>query len=471
MATGTATTRDPYVPTPEDVQEPPRGWRGSLRYLGPGLIVSASIVGSGELIATTALGAEAGFVLLWLVILSTAVKVAVQAELARWTITTGKPALTGFNDVPPRFGRIGWINVLWIVMALSKFLQIGGVVGGAALALSMLIPIGGEPLSTASLVVWTVIVVAGSIALLVSSGYRFIERGAFLLVVVFSVATIVIALGLPFTPFAYGGEDVLSGLSLTIPAGALGAAIAMFGLTGVGSDEITFYTYWCLEKGYARWTGPPDGTPEWRQRARGWIRVMYKDVFLSWIVYTVATLGFYIMGAAVLNPRGLVLEGNDMIITLSQMYTDVLGEWISVGFLIGAVAVLGSTLWAAIPSWARMYTNLFATLGFFDWSDARARNRIIRVMTVVLPISWGAAYLFMSEPVIMVQIGGVMTGVFLPAVVIATWYLRRNQVDPSLYGGRWFNVLLITSSIAITLLGVYTLLNVFGFSIGGADVT
>jgi Mn2+/Fe2+ NRAMP family transporter len=42
-------------------------------------------VGSGELIAATTLGAQVGFVLLWLVIVSTLVKVAVQVELA----TTG----------------------------------------------------------------------------------------------------------------------------------------------------------------------------------------------------------------------------------------------------------------------------------------------------------------------------------------------------------------------------------------------
>jgi hypothetical protein len=44
------------------VQDPPTGFRGMLRYLGPGFILSASIVGSGELIATTTLGAKAGFV-------------------------------------------------------------------------------------------------------------------------------------------------------------------------------------------------------------------------------------------------------------------------------------------------------------------------------------------------------------------------------------------------------------------------
>ncbi len=64
---------DQYTLTPEGIKEPPVGWKASFKYLGPGLILSASIVGSGELIATTALGAEVGFALLWLVIFSTLV--------------------------------------------------------------------------------------------------------------------------------------------------------------------------------------------------------------------------------------------------------------------------------------------------------------------------------------------------------------------------------------------------------------
>ncbi|MEV6229834.1 Nramp family divalent metal transporter [Saccharopolyspora shandongensis] len=464
MGTSVASGDDPYVLTADGVKEPPKGWKSSLRYLGPGLIVSASIVGSGELIATTALGAEVGFALLWMVILSTAVKVAVQAELARWTIITGKPALTGFNQVPPKIGRVGWINLLWMIMALSKLLQVGGIVGGTAVAMSLLIPVGGEPLGATSLTVWTIIIVVGSIALLYSNNYNLIERGAFALVAVFSVATVVIALGLPFTPFGYSGGDLLSGLTFTIPVGAIGAAVAMFGITGVGADEITFYTYWCVEKGYARWVGPNDGSEAWQNRAQGWIKVMYKDVFLSWVIYTFSTLAFYLMGAAVLNPQGLVLKGNEMITTLSQMYTDVIGEWAAVAFLIGAIAVLGSTLWAAIPSWSRMYVNVLAELGIMDWKDAHSRQKWIRGFTVALPILWGAAYLFVNSPVVMVQIGGIMTGIFLPAVVIATWYLRNTQVDKRLHGSKAFNTLLVISSIAISLLGVYSLLSVFGVS-------
>jgi Mn2+/Fe2+ NRAMP family transporter len=456
---------DPYTLTADGIKEPPVGWRASFRYLGPGLILSASIVGSGELIATTTLGAQAGFVLLWLVIISTLVKVAVQVELARWTIATGQPALTGYNKVPPKIGRVGWVNVLWAVLALSKLLQLGGIIGGVAVAFSILLPIGGDPLGFVSLLVWTCILAVGSIAMLYSNKYSVIERGAVALVVIFSAVTILIALGLPLTPFAYGASHLASGLTFLIPAGAVGAAVAMFGITGVGADEITFYTYWCVEKGYARWVGPNDGSEEWVRRANGWIRVMYKDAFVSWVIYTFGTLAFYLMGAAVLNPQGLVPEGNGMITTLSNIYTDTLGEWASVIFLIGAIAVLGSTMWASIPSWSRMYTNLLATFGVLDWQDPVARLKWIRFFTVALPLLWGLFYLTIQSPVIMVQIGGVMTGVFLVAVVIAVYYLRRTETDPRLHGGSGFAVALGVSSVAIGLLGVYTLLSVFGLEI------
>jgi Mn2+/Fe2+ NRAMP family transporter len=457
---------DPYTLTADGIKEPPVGWRASFRYFGPGLILSASIVGSGELIATTTLGAQAGFALLWLVIFSTLVKVAVQVELARWTIATGQPALTGYNKVPPRIGRIGWVNVLWAVLALSKLLQVAGIIGGTAVAFSIMLPIGGDPLGFTSLLIWTTLLAVASIAMLYSNKYSVVERGAVTLVVIFTAVTVLIALGLPFTPFAYDGGDLASGLTFLIPAGALGAALAMFGITGVGADEITFYTYWCVEKGYARWVGPNDGSEEWVRRANGWIRVMYKDALVSWVIYTFGTLAFYLMGAAVLNPQGLVPQGNGMITTLSRIYTDTLGEWAGILFLIGAIAVLGSTMWAAIPSWARMYTNLLATLGVLDWQDPVARLRWIRIFTVALPLLWGVLYLWIQQPVILVQIGGVMTGIFLVAVVVAVYYLRHTETDPRVHGGRGFAAVLGISSVAIGLLGVYTLLQVFGVKFG-----
>ena len=104
---------DPYALRPEDVEEPPpTAWR-ALSRLGPGMVLAAAIVGSGELIATTTLGAQAGYVALWVVLLSCAVKPAVQAELGRYTIATGETGLEALDHVPgPRLG-VSWILWAW----------------------------------------------------------------------------------------------------------------------------------------------------------------------------------------------------------------------------------------------------------------------------------------------------------------------------------------------------------------------
>jgi hypothetical protein len=38
------------------------------------------------------------------------------------------------------------VNVLFVLLILSKVLQVGSIVGGAAVAFSIMLPIGGEPL-------------------------------------------------------------------------------------------------------------------------------------------------------------------------------------------------------------------------------------------------------------------------------------------------------------------------------------
>ncbi|WP_029090121.1 Nramp family divalent metal transporter [Brevibacterium album] len=462
-----AAAADPYRLDPADVIEPPTTFAGRLRHLGPGLIISAAVIGSGELITTTALGAKAGFILLWLVIISTAIKVWVQLELAQWTILSGKTALEGYSHVGPRLiGRAGWINLLWILMDFAKVLQRGGIIGGAVAALSIMFPVIGEPLGTPSLVFWTVVALAVVISLLVTNKYGIVEKFSVAAVIIFTLSTVGLALSLPFTDFAFTGGDIASGLSFAIPAGTLGFAVAMFGITGVGADEMTTYTYWCLEKGYARYTGPDDGSAARARRARGWISVMRTDVLVSWIISTVCTMSFYVIGAAILHPQDLVPEGNEMITTLSVMYTSVMGEpghWI---FLIGAFAVLFSTFIASTASVPRLWTNTVSLLGAFDWSNLAVRTRIIRILTVVFPIIWALSFLVIQSPVLMVQIGGVASGVFLVAVVIAVWFLRSREVPAEFRSNHFFTVMLVLSSLAIAALGIYSALETFGIEIG-----
>ncbi len=129
----------------EHIVEPPTTLRNILRQVGPGLIIAANIVGSGELIMTTKTGAEAGIVLLWLILLGCVVKIFVQLELGRFTISHGETTLSSLNRVPgPRGSRVNWVVMLWGFMMLTTVGQLGGIVGGVGQALSLTIPITGD---------------------------------------------------------------------------------------------------------------------------------------------------------------------------------------------------------------------------------------------------------------------------------------------------------------------------------------
>ncbi|HOM25216.1 MAG TPA: Nramp family divalent metal transporter, partial [Thermosynergistes sp.] len=328
---------DLYVFSESEVKEPPEGIIGALKYLGPGLILTASIVGSGELIATTTLGATAGFVTLWVIIVSCLVKVTLQLEFGKHAINTGESTMLAMNKLPgPKIGKANWTVWFWIIVMLLKMMQLGGIVGGVALALNIAFPAVSPP-------VWTW-VTAFSVALLIwRGGYRFIERACVFMIVCFVFFTIACVFFLQFTPYHISWADIAQGLTFKLPSYAVGVAIAAFGITGVGGDEIMQYPYWCLEKGYARFVGAKDDSADWVRRARGWIKVMYIDSLFSMVIYTIATVAFYLLGAAVLHGRGTIPQGYDAMRTLATMYTESVGPWAMWVYLIGAIVVLYST--------------------------------------------------------------------------------------------------------------------------------
>ena len=127
------------------IRNPPSTLLGTLKELGPGLIVAGGIVGSGELIATTATGAEAGFWLMWVIIVGCIIKVFVQGEIGRYVIFTGKTALEGINALPGfKIKGAHWIAWFWLAMFITSTAQQGGIVGGVGQALSISVPITEE---------------------------------------------------------------------------------------------------------------------------------------------------------------------------------------------------------------------------------------------------------------------------------------------------------------------------------------
>lgn len=441
---------DPYLLDASQIADPPTRWVDRLKQVGPGLILSASVVGSGELIATTTLGAKAGFTTLWVILLSCTVKVAIQLEFGRYTIQSGETCMAAMNRLPGgRWGKAHWS--IWIVMLLQpiKILQMGGIIGGLAMVMHIWFP-------GISIAVWcwtSAIVVAALVAV---RRYTFVERASLVMLGLFTLLTIASLALLQWTEFAISGEQIVSGLRGNIPKDAIIFIIGTFGLTGVGGDEILHYNYWLLEKGYAARTGPCEPhSPEWQARARGWIRIMYLDAILSMCAYTLMTAAFYLLGAAVLHAQGEIPEGYALIETLSAMYTKSFGTWGRSLFLCGAFVVLFSSMFAALAAWVRMYADAFGQMGWMNFHDVRTRQHVMTGLAWLIPLSWAGTFLFVEQPVIMVIAGGVATSIILLLVVYAAVYFRYWQTLPALQPGILYQVAFWISVLAIIAVAVY----------------
>lgn len=436
--------RNPYELDASLIQDPPERFFEQLKYCGPGFILSACIVGSGELIATTKLGAEAGFATLWVILLSCLVKVAMQLEFARHSIQYGETALTAINRLPGlRIGPAHWTIWFWLLMFPIRLLQVGGIVGGLGILLNIVVP-------TISVTAWCG-VIALVIALMVfSERYTMIELMSLGMTVVFTLLTFFSVAALQWTDYAISWSDLASGLQGQLPPDAVVFVFAAFGLTGVGGDEILYYTYWLLEKGYAARVGPyRPNDPNWQHRARGWTRVMIFDAFVSMVAYTATTAAFYLLGAAVLHRRDDVFEGSEMITTLATMYTESIGTWAKDLFFVGAFVVLFSTSFSALASWTRIYSDTLSQIGLFRFDDPVARTRSIKIMAWVFPFVWAAVFLFVEQPVLMIVLGGLSTAAVLLIVVYAAVYFRYRHTRPNLKPGWLYDTGFLISTVSI----------------------
>ena len=206
MTQAVVARQDPYILDESRIQDPPTKFSGKLKFLGPGMITSAAVVGSGELLTATALGAQVGFILLWLVLVSTFVKVWVQIALARWAISTGRPAVTGYNDVPPKIAKRGWMAYLSLLLFAQFLIGQAGVISAAAFAFSTLFPIGGDPYTTLSIGVWVAILAAGAIAIHLANRYDVVENVSTVLVVLVTVFAISMVFLVQSTEFAWSRQ-------------------------------------------------------------------------------------------------------------------------------------------------------------------------------------------------------------------------------------------------------------------------
>ena len=478
------------------VRNPPKTLIGTLKELGPGLIIAGGIVGSGELIATTATGAEAGFWLMWIIIIGCVIKVFVQVEIGRYVVLTGKTTLQGINSLPGfKFKGAHWIAWFWLAMFACSTAQQGGIIGGVGQALSISVPLTekGETFNDAAeaqvlaalasatneivsstpeavstplpdpgydIYIWALLITLITAVILFYGRYGAIEKVVTVFVALFTLITLINLVLLQMNAeWGVTWEQLKQGMSFKLPPPQEGlnpivTALATFGIIGVGAGELIYYPYWCLEKGYAAWIGPREDSEAWNIRARGWLRVLRWDAWLSLVVYTSSTVVFYLLGAAVLHKADLNPQGMEMIRTLAAMYEPVFGSWAVGLFLVGAVLVLYSTFFVVNASKPRVFAD---ALVIFGWRKASPRLNALwlKGLCLAFPISSFLFFWLYPKPKELVLLAGTMQAFLLPMLGFAAIYFRYKYAIPALNPSKPWDICLWISALGCLVAGLW----------------
>ncbi len=411
---------------------------------------------------------------LWLILFSCVIKVFVQIELGRYAISSGQPTLGALHNIStnPTLGRglVWW----WFIMLLCTVVQLGGMTGTIGQALNLAFPALsdwagrgaqaispnlGEAFLTRREFPWAIVTCIITMLLIYGGGYRRIEWLTTVIVVSATCITVLAAYALRYTEYPIRTSDIAHGLSMRVPEAGIGVAFAVFGITGVGATELFYYPYWCLEKGYARFVGPADGSEAWQRRADGWIRVMHLDAWTSMVVFTLSTVAFYFMGAAVLHPQGLDPKGAELVQTLSNMYVGPFGQWARILFLIGAGAVLFKTLYLSCAANSRLTADFLNLMGFTSSHSAEQRATIVRRFCLIYPCLALFFYIVARDPTLMVKIGGIAQAMTLPMIASAAVYFRFFKRHPALTPTALTGALVLVALVSIWIVAIYAVPN------------
>ncbi|MHC4219045.1 MAG: Nramp family divalent metal transporter [Planctomycetota bacterium] len=296
-----------------------------LALIGPGLLVAATGVGTGDLATAGYAGSKLGVAILWVVVLGAFLKFVLNEGLARWQLATGQTLLEGAIT---RLGPV--VTVVFLLYLLPWTFFVGAALMSACgVTMDAMVP-WFEDRQVAKLVFAAV---HSAVGVLVAwlGGFRVFERVMAACIGIMFVTVLITA--------AVSGPDLVAvGRGLVVPtipdagAGGLTWTIALMGGVG-GTLTVLCYGYWMREAG----------------------RTSGNDLRVCRIDLGVAYTGTALFGIAmVIIAAGMKLEpgGADLIVALAAQLEQSLGaagRWV---FLAGAWAAVFSSLlgvWQAVP--------------------------------------------------------------------------------------------------------------------------
>jgi len=453
-------------------QPPPFTPRHVLRTIGPGIIGLGVAIGSGEWLLGPSVIAAYGPQLLWLTTAAVVLQVLLNLEMARYTLYTGEPIITGFMRTWP--GPAFWGSVY----AVLSFLQYGwpgwalaSATASAALILGR-IPGAGD----AGLVIALGYATFGLCLLITLTG-RKIERTLELAMWTMVGAILLYLTGLSVTGVSGETWGRTAAGFLTIgafPSGVDWTLLAAFAAySGSGGMGNVFITNWMRDKGLGmagtvgyipgaaggRIQLKPHGnvfpvTAETLSHWKGWWKHVYVD---QWLIFGLGSLAGMALTAALtleyVEP-GATVGGWGAANMLANAIADVHGPLFWYVTVFCGVWVLFSTQLGVVDGLPRAVTDIV-------WSaSGRARAvrggdvRSVYYGVVVLFALWGMVALNLAQPLTLILVGANVAGFIFVLVSIHTLVVNRALLPRALRPPLWREAALVaTATFYGTLLG------------------
>lgn len=403
-------------------QHPPR-WRS----IGPGIVVAATGVGAGDLVATLVAGERYGYTLLWAAVVGCLVKVALAEAVGRWHLAAGRTMFEGWSLL----GR-------WTHVYFAPYIVVWGFVYGAtamsatALPLSVLLPF--LPFTA-----WAVIAGLAGLAFVWSNRYAVLERVMMALVGVMFVTVVTIAALLaPSLP------DLLAGLTFSLPAGSLFYTLGLIGGVG-GTITMAAYGYWIEAKG-------------WRDPA--WVRMMRWDNRAAYVMTGLFVAAMLVVGASLLHGSGFVLAGGDRgLVDLAGVLAARFGRTVSTLFLVGFAAAAFSSILGVWHGVSVLFADFVDHLRGSPARRAGARTGSPAFRAYALWLTFPPMLLLtLGRPFQLVLVYGTLGAIFMPFLALTLLWLLNSRRTPEAWRNGWIsNASLTVAALLFVVVSAYEL--------------
>jgi Mn2+/Fe2+ NRAMP family transporter len=418
------------------------GYDGSLekprwKIVGPGLIVAATGIGAGDLVATMVAGSNYGYALLWAVILGVVIKIVLVEGAGRWTLSTGRTIFDGWKSLG-----------LWAVVYFGIYVVIWGFSYGAAamsgvgLALNGLFP-------GVDVRYWAMLAGVAGLLLVWFGKYKPFENVMAVLIGVMFVT--VVGSAIMTTPNL---GEIAAGLVPIIPEGAVLNTLGLAGGVG-GTITLAAYGYWLSEKGWS--------TPRW-------MRVMRLDNAWAYVMSGIFVVSMLIVGAELLFSAGLtVADGEEGLIDVADVLSQRYGSFMAPLFLVGFFAATFSSILGVWHGVSLMFADFVATMRNLPSDDRRRGAGGTYYRAYILWLTFPPmALLFLDRPILLVVLYGALGSLFMPFLALTLLILMNSKAVPLRWRNRWWvNVILVLVAAMFLFLGGNELIKAVAPLFGG----